>query len=1264
MTALKTEAEQAPADAVTVSDFRGDLLDATLEQAPRVSAAIAAGRRVLPLGTELAGGRFTIRGMLGEGGMGVVYEAYDTERTRRVALKTLTRMDPVSVFRLKNEFRVLAGVSHENLIKLHGLFVSEKSWFFTMDLVEGEHFDEWVRPEGGLDEARLRAALPQLAAAVRALHDAGKLHRDLKPSNVLVTPQNRVVVLDFGLAVEPDVPGASQALLEEGLSGTPAYMAPEQAMGKAASPASDLYALGAMLFEALTGHLPFEGNVWEMLVAKQRSDAPLASTRFAGAPRDLEALCARLLARDPAQRGDAAELCRSLGLGEDTARGPGLRPSYGPQREPLLGREAELGALRDASAASAGGQPVVLFVSGESGMGKSHLVGALLEELHRTGEAVVLAGRCYERESVPFKGLDSLIDELSRYLRRLPREQAAALLPRDVFALSRLFPVLDRIDVVARAPKEELADPLEVRRRAFAAFGELVAKIRERAPVCAHIDDVQWLDTDSVLFLRALLVHAAPAPVLLVLSHRSENAERNAALSRVLDAVEGNSKIALRKLFVGPLSPAASAELARRLLPADAPWLGEAPAEIALESGGSPFFVGELARYVSRHRDAPERLAGLSLATALRDQFAALSPAQRRLLQVSALTGRPLPAAPLLQAASAGHAELDWLCDAHLLRLADLGGDRSIECYHDRVRESVALGLTAAERALLSTALVESLEPRSGIDPELLASCFEGAGQPARAAEYAARAAEQAVAAMAFEHAAELYRKALRLDEVGGKRNDTLRIALADALEQAGRGKQAADTYLEAAQNAGPDLAFELERRATGQLLVTGHVEEGTALLASLFARVGMKLPSSHHVAMLRLLLTQVALRVRGLGFEPRAANELAPSVLRKLDTAWAAVSGLSHAPLIAACVTDDYLRLALDAGEPSHLARALGNHAHYLSFADPAAGRRISRLFELAHAQAAASADPLALAVVSFAETTAANNRGRWAEARAHAARTVAVVRSAARAAPHYVESALFMDQIAAFQRGDFVDLMHTTRGAVEDGFSRDRIFVAAMLSGISGAPAWLCGDDSAGFERNLATARRRWGNRAEPGWPDYLILFGEVVLDLYRGEVTKAHAAVEREWPRMASSIVVRAEIALSAGLFYRGAAAVAALRSGRAPAAKRAREIAEGCVKKCAKLGFPCAPAYRATIEAGLALHAGDRTRARSLLRAAIAGFDTNEMAMYAAAARRRLGQLTGGSEGERLLSAGDDAMRARRVANLEAMTEMLCPGCGPS
>src|SRR6266566_4573882 len=276
--------------------------------------------------------------------MGAVYEAYDQERHETVALKTLRWQDPSAIYRLKKEFRVLSDIAHANLASLYELVADGDDWFYTMELVDGVEFFDYVRPErpsqsetrAPPDVPRLRAALAQLIKGVVALHRAGIVHRDLKPSNVLVTPAGRVVILDFGLADVVAPPSPLQTR-EEGLWGTVAYMSPEQVEGQR-SPASDWYAVGVMLYEALTGRLPFQGSALRVLADKGRQDPPRLSELVPELPQDLVTLCGDLMARDPAARPEDGEILRRTGVSEHTTSGA---EAHEPGRPPsLIGREA------------------------------------------------------------------------------------------------------------------------------------------------------------------------------------------------------------------------------------------------------------------------------------------------------------------------------------------------------------------------------------------------------------------------------------------------------------------------------------------------------------------------------------------------------------------------------------------------------------------------------------------------------------------------------------------------------------------------------------------------------------------------------------------------------------------------------------------------------------------------------------------------------------------------------------------------------------
>ena len=167
--------------------------------------------------------------------MGTVYEAEDHERAHRVALKTLRSTGADGLYRLKREFRQLADLLHPNIARLYDLVVDGDEWFYTMELVTGADFVSHCRK--ARDASQWRSALCQLAGGVQALHAAGKVHRDIKPSNVLVTPEGRVVLIDFGLVTDVH---CEDETLSSRIAGTAAYMAPEQTeLDGAVGPASD-----------------------------------------------------------------------------------------------------------------------------------------------------------------------------------------------------------------------------------------------------------------------------------------------------------------------------------------------------------------------------------------------------------------------------------------------------------------------------------------------------------------------------------------------------------------------------------------------------------------------------------------------------------------------------------------------------------------------------------------------------------------------------------------------------------------------------------------------------------------------------------------------------------------------------------------------------------------------------------------------------------------------------------------------------------------
>jgi serine/threonine protein kinase len=244
-----------------------------------------------------ADARFHQRRKLGSGSFGIVYEAFDSVRGEAVAIKVLKDSCPEHLARFRDEFRAVEDVRHPNLVELGEFYSDNEVSFLTMELVRGRPFIEYVRPMnvpcGPCDVTRLASSLRQLCDGVNALHSANMMHRDLKPENVLVTEEGRVVILDFGLVFDLSPFGSYRSV-----AGSPAYMAPEQAAGRPER-ASDWFSVGVMLYEALTGVLPW---LHRTASSVDRETARVPREIIGSISPDLSDLCMELISEVPSRR--------------------------------------------------------------------------------------------------------------------------------------------------------------------------------------------------------------------------------------------------------------------------------------------------------------------------------------------------------------------------------------------------------------------------------------------------------------------------------------------------------------------------------------------------------------------------------------------------------------------------------------------------------------------------------------------------------------------------------------------------------------------------------------------------------------------------------------------------------------------------------------------------------------------------------------------------------------------------------------------------
>ncbi len=1191
--------------------------------------------------------RYRLRRRIGAGGMGIVYEVDDLERAEQVALKTVPSPDVETIYRTKQEFRTLADLEHPNLVRLYDLVVEDSRCFFTMELVVGRNFLDYTgRAEDvdqlaetirdatarRYDETRLRDALAQLIRAVDALHEAGKVHRDIKPSNVLVTAAGRVVLLDFGLALETAAPLFHSS--SGGVVGTAYYMSPEQARADAEiSPATDWYAVGVMLYEVITGRLPHTGSVVDVLLAKQRVPPDPPSRFEPSCPPDLDELCVAMLAIAPEERPSGSELMSRFGQMSDYAAGSRVsRSSSTDSALRFLGRERELAALERAAAAARAGNTVVALVHGASGMGKTTLVRRFVEQSVAATDALVLSGRCYRQESIPYKALDGVLDSISRHLRHLPSGELDGLLPPNVGALARLFPVLRRVKRIAAEHARDHSDdvhPAEIRLRAFRCLRDLLHALARRRGLIVVVDDLQWGDDDSAALLFDLL-RPPTAPPLLFLATSRTIAVDGAPVLETLERVAALASAGPRHLVeVGPLAEDAARRIAAHLIgrpdDADAPEV----ARIATDARGCPLVLDELARLAVRGAGAAPLAAGDAAEGLIAARFHRLPALGRALVGVVAVAEEPVPVAVALRAAGVDEgdrATVDALRAGRWLRAIRIAGADCFDTVHDRLREVVRAGMDASMVLATHGALAAAFESSERPPVDRLARHLAAIGDSERACRYAIRAAQEAAVAFAFDRAARLYALA------SGLAAPPVRLGIlpdmATALANAGRAAEAAALHLEiAAASSGPD-ELEHRRLAADCLLRSGHIAEALGILEEVAGDLGIRVARRSWTALAALVAHRARITLRGLGYKARHASELPPQTLARLDTLGTIATALGVAdPVRGMIVQSSYLVGALDAGEEERVCRALMVESTVMAVTgrDEKAtriARDITRIAQRLGTRTSRLWSELALGM-------SAHCGYRFEQAAAHFAEVVALQRSEP-AATHWelTTARLYLYFAQQFYGGAYRSAALDLDDVIEDARRRNDLHAYAIFNSTPMAYVRLADDRP---EEALASLER-----ALAGWPrdEYYLMHMYVhhstaLVLQYMGRYEEAADRARAMRAASARAGLLRVGLIKDDTARLVAATAIAAGRLGEAaPLIRYLRRSRHDAVR-----------GHGSLLAASIAAHRGRSDEAHTHLVDAVGHFERARTLAWLASARRRLGELVAGVEGQRLIAEAD-------------------------
>jgi class 3 adenylate cyclase len=960
-----------------------------------------------------------VRRFLGEGSRKRVYLAYDSRLDREVAIALIKTagLDEGVRARVHREAQAMGRLGdHPHIVTVHDIGEEDDRLYIVSQYMSGGDLAGLLAEAGDehLPIERALAIAQQVCRALEHAHTRGIIHRDLKPGNVWLSEDGTAMLGDFGLALALD----QSRLTQEGtMVGTPAYLPPEQALGRTPDARSDLYALGATLYELLTGRPPFLGDDAVSIISQHINTPPVApSWHNEAISQPLENLVLRLLEKDPSKRpADAAQVRANL---ETVGRAPTLPRDTAERAEanPLdrlaggvfVGRDREVQALRSGLDDALSGRGRILMLVGEPGIGKTRTAEELATYAQMRG-GQVLWGRCYEGEGAP--AYWPWVQILRSYVHdRDPKELLSDMGPGAADIAGVVSEVRERLPGLPEPPE---LDPEEARFRLFDSITTFLRNASKRTPLVLMLDDLHWADKPSLLLLQFLARELGPLRLLVLGSYRDVELGRQHPLEETLAELTRTQlceRILLRglqavdvarfiELTAGREPPAALVEAVYR------------------ETEGNPFFVSEVVRLLQsdgRLEDL-ESVASWSVEIpqgvrqVIGRRLSALSEEANRILTIASVIGREFELLVLSQAADSAAGEvLERIEEAEDARIVVEmeGAAGRYRFSHALIRETLYDELRTTHRLRLHRRVADVLESLAGSDESRLAELShhfcEAAtgGDVEKAVDYAVRAAERAEAMLAYEEAAIHYDRALGALEVRESPNDErqcdLLLALGRAHTAEGAGKQAREVFrrgLTIARSLGDAERFAnivLPMMLTDLTGSTEVDEEGvTALQESL-----RRLPEGDSSLRSRTLA-----RLAGANFFIADRNERltmtaeALDMARRLGDKQAIILALSSRFLAGGgdlqddletdlALTDEMIRVARELGDMrsediGHRNRLIALTV-YLCEPD-AVDRELAIMRELA----TQIRQPLYLSEASFAAASVALWRGQLAEAR-----------------------------------------------------------------------------------------------------------------------------------------------------------------------------------------------------------------------------------------------------------------------------------------
>src|SRR3954469_5575508 len=789
-----------------------DSCGADLSAAP---AAVEPRSEALPddVPAEIAG-RYRVLRFLGQGGRKRVYLSDDTATGTEVAVALFdTEGVGASIqARARREAEAMRKLGdHAHVVTVLDTGEDAGNPFIVSRYMPGGDVAGLLAAGGGrLEVERAVEIAADVTRALEHAHARGIVHRDLKPANVWIDDDGRARLGDFGLATTE----ARSRVSGGTLVGTVAYLPPEQALGEASSPSSDLYSLGALLYEMLTGQPPFPGDDAVSIISQHLHTDPVPPSRHnSEVPEALDRAVLRLLAKRPEDRPANAKDARELilaALTEQPAEERAANPLESLAGGVFVGRELELERLRESVDTALAGRGSLQLLVGEPGIGKTRAAEELATYARVSG-ARVYWGRCREDEGAP--AYWPWVQAIRSYFRDSDPVALAWQLGGGAAEVARLIPeVAEKLDI----EPGEGADSEEARFRLFDSVTSLLLAAARDRPIVIVLDDLHWADEPSLLLLRFAARELASSGLLILGTYRDVELGRHHPLARMLgemSGIEGSGRIPLRGLSVA----AVERYIEMTAGTPSPPGLAEAVQE---QTDGNPFFVGEIVRLLASEGTltAGGSAADLEIPQGVREgvgrRLDRLSEETNQALRVAAVIGRDFDEDLVWRVAELKPEQVLTAAQEALAErlVTDLGVRRS-SFAHALVRGTLYEELSPPKRSALHERAGLAIEGICGgnVEERLgeLAHHFLAAaprGDLTKAIDYAQRAGEQDMEQLAYEDAVDVYGRALEVLELMEDPDEVLRcrllLELGGAEAKSARVADARDAFERAAESA------------------------------------------------------------------------------------------------------------------------------------------------------------------------------------------------------------------------------------------------------------------------------------------------------------------------------------------------------------------------------------------------------------------------------------------------------------------------------